>query len=197
MGKIIFFDLETNGMPEWKIPSDSPKQPHIVQMSCIVADEDTRENISQMDMVVKPDGWEISQEMTDIHGISQEHAEKVGYPEKQVLYAFLREWRQCRLRVSHNRTFDQRIIRIALKRFSNLLTMDAWADKDSYFCTMLKCKPVLKLPPRNKFGYRNPSLKAAYEFLTGEEFEHTHNAYDDVKGCMMIYWCLMDLENGD
>jgi len=196
MGKILFFDLETTGLPVWKIPSDDPKQPHIVQLSCIVADSDTRENISQMDMIVKPDGWEIPREMTDIHGISNEYALKHGYPEKAVLHAFLREWGDCELRVSHNRTFDQRIIRIALKRYSYPLTMDAWGNKEDFYCTMLKSKPILKLPPKNKYGYRNPSLKQAYEYLTGIEFEHTHNAYDDVKGCMEVYWRLIDLENG-
>jgi hypothetical protein len=86
---ILGFDAETNGIPIWKEPSDSENQPHIVQLAAILVDEDTREEVDSMDVIVKPDGWEISQEMTDIHGISMEQAMDVGIPEPEALQMYL------------------------------------------------------------------------------------------------------------
>lgn len=81
----IFFDTETTGIPNWKEPSEHPDQPHIVQLAAELVDLDTQEVLDSMDVIVKPDGWIISEEMTAIHGITNEHALEVGIPEELAL----------------------------------------------------------------------------------------------------------------
>lgn len=81
----LFFDTETSGLPRWKEPSESPDQPHIVQLAAELVDLETREVLESMDVIVKPDGWTISAEMTAIHSITQEHALEVGIPEKDAI----------------------------------------------------------------------------------------------------------------
>lgn len=86
---ILVFDSETNGFPLWKERSEDPRQPHIVQLGAILCDEDTQEIIEELDVIIKPDGWEITKETSDIHGITQEMALDVGIPEKEAVERFV------------------------------------------------------------------------------------------------------------
>ncbi len=192
MNLALIFDVETTGFPEWQEPSDSPKQPHIVQLAALLVDLDERKVIQSIDLIVKPDGWEIPKEVSDIHGITQEIAEEVGIPEIVAVDTFLKLWNGCK-RIAHNRTFDQRIIRIACKRFFNEDIQEAWADKDDFDCTMLMAKPVMELPfPSGKAGIKQPNLAEAYKFFTGEELKNAHSALADAKACMEVYFGLME-----
>lgn len=183
MTPILFYDTETTGLPDWKSPSDSLEQPHIVQLAAILADQDTQKIISSMDVIVRPEGWEISEEMTAIHGISHEQAVKVGVPEDLALHMFLKLWNGS-LRAAHNKTFDQRIIRIAIKRYAESeLIQENWAEKDNHFCTMRAAQGVI--------GGKQPKLSEAYEHFTGNVLEGAHNAMVDTMACMEVYWSIM------
>ncbi|MFT6550517.1 MAG: DNA polymerase-3 subunit epsilon [Zhongshania marina] len=183
MTPILFFDTETTGLPKWKEPSDSPEQPHLVQLAAILADQDTQKIISSMDVIIRPDDWEISEEMTAIHGISQEQALAVGIPEALALDMFLNLWRGGTT-AAHNSNFDQRIIRIAIKRYNqNELMQEAWAVKENHFCTMRAAQTVI--------GGKAPKLSEAYEHFTDKVLEGAHNAMADTTACMEVYWQLM------
>ncbi len=183
----LFYDTETTGLPDWKSPSDSDSQPHIVQLAALLVNVDTRETIASMDVIIKPDGWTISEEVSETHGITTEHALNVGIPEQLALDMFLAIWNGCN-RVSHNRTFDQRIIRIAAKRFKSEEIIDAWGEKENHQCSMLMAKPIMELP--GKRGFKNPNLAEAYEFFTALEIENAHTALADTKACMDIYFAM-------
>lgn len=152
MNTAIFFDTETTGLPDWKSHSGSDSQPHIVQLAAILCDLDTRKVLQSIDVIIRPDGYEIPKETSDIHGITNELANDVGISEVQALYMFLALCKKDTLRVAHNRTFDKRIIRIATKRFCNDEYIENWHDKENFDCTMLMSKPIMKLEPKNRFG---------------------------------------------
>jgi len=193
MKKITFYDTETTGLPVWKEPSGGENQPHLVQLSAIQCDFDTREILQRIDLIVRPNGWEIPQEVVEIHGISTEKALSCGIPEIEVLSMMLRICEDS-IRVAHNRTFDQRIIRIGLKRyeFEDSL-IERWADKETHECTMLKAKPIMKLPPKGKWGWKNPKLEEAYKFFCGLELgDKAHSSIYDTEACMAIYWAMLD-----
>lgn len=59
MNLLLVFDTETTGLPDWKKPSGSDEQPHIVQLAAHLVDDDDRKIIHTIDHVVKPNGWEI------------------------------------------------------------------------------------------------------------------------------------------
>lgn len=192
MGSILFFDTETTGLPDWKKPSGGESQPHIVELAAILADEATEEVITMLDVIIYPEGWVIPEEMTEIHGISHEKALKVGIPEKTAVGCFFDLWEsagKCK-RVAHNRTFDQRIMRIAAKRYLSEDKIEAWADKDGFECTMLQAKPIMKLPPKGRYGYKNPKLEDAYKFFTGREANQEHRAMSDTVLCMELYFAM-------
>ncbi|MEE9223071.1 MAG: 3'-5' exonuclease [Nitrosomonadaceae bacterium] len=189
MSQILFFDSETNGKPVWKIPSNRKEQPHIVQLAAILCDEESREVIETMDVIVKPDGWEITEETVKIHGITQEHALEVGITEIEALQMFLKLWYQCDLRVAHSTTFDNRIIRIALKRYMrDLIKDEVWKDRDLYYCTLQKSKKIMG-------GKSGHTLAEAYLHFTGKVLEDAHNALADTQACMEIYFAIQDIDD--
>lgn len=185
---ILPFDTETTGIPDWKVPSDSEHQPHLVQLAAILADTDNREVRDSMDVIVRPDGWEITEELTALHGISHEQAMDEGIPEADALDQFIALYDQCDIRVAHNTTFDNRIIRIALKRYQpDLISDDEWKDRELYYCTLFHSKRIMG-------GNKGHTLAEAYQYFTGKTLEGAHNAQVDTNACMEIYFAIQDLE---
>lgn len=184
----LHFDTETNGLPNWKVPSDDESQPHIVQLAAIVVDEDTGEVVHSMNCIIKPDGWSISEELAALHGISQEYAEKVGIPEDVAVDMLIDMWASFSNgavvtavpRVCYNRTFDQRIIRIALRRFCYAdCVMEAWANKDDFECAMMMAK--------KEMGVKSVKLTDAYKHYTGMDLDNAHSALADTEACREVY----------
>lgn len=179
---ILGFDTETTGIPLWKEPSEHEGQPHIVQLAGILVDSESREVISQMDVIVRPDGWIIPDDVAAIHGITTERAMDEGIPEPDALEQFLELYRQCQLRVAHNTTFDNRLIRIALKRFQpDLISDEEWKDNSRYYCTLVNCKKIMG-------GNKGHTLSEAYKHFTGNDLVDAHSALADAKACLQIYW---------
>lgn len=191
MKTILFFDTETTGLPAWKEPSGSDKQPHLVQLAAILCNADTREVISTIDVIIKPDGWEIPRETIDVHGITNEMALKVGIPEKEALELFLELCGDAD-RVAYGKTFDQRIIRITTKRYSTEEVIDKWAIKDDFHCAMIMAKPIVKCPAKTKGKFKNPKLQEAHQHFFGDQFDGAHSAMADTQACMRVYWACID-----
>jgi DNA polymerase III subunit epsilon len=185
----LFYDTETTGLPNWNEPSESEGQPHIVQLAALLVDVGTKKVIQSMDVIVQPDGWEIPKEVTDIHNITTEYATQVGIPEPVALQVFLKMWAVSGFRIAHNQTFDARIIRIATKRYCDESVIDAW-KAGAYKCTGLLAKPIMKMLPKGKFGYKMPKLSEAYQHFTGKEIQDAHTAMADARACMDIFFAI-------
>lgn len=190
--KLQVFDTETTGIPEWKLPSDHKLQPHIVSLAGITVDSVTMQVENVIDCIVKPEGWTIPQDTIDIHGITNEKAMDVGIPEKQLLEMFIEEWSKCGIRIAHNSTFDNRIIRIGTKRYMDEESMDNW-KAGIYKCTGILSKNIMQMLPRNKYGYKMPKLIEAYPFFTGKELINAHSALADATACMEVYFVIQEL----
>lgn len=194
MNKIIFFDTETTGLPVWEKPSDSIEQPHLTQIAAIVADADTQEVISSIDLTIKPDGWEVPEELEALNGLSTEYCLKNGVDERLAIMMFLELLRGCNRIVAHNSSFDQRILRIALKRYDYTdEVLEAWATKDAHYCTMRESKQIVGAV-NSKGAIKNPNLSEAFKFFTGKELEKAHTALADTNACMEVYWALQNRE---
>lgn len=197
MKPIMFYDTETTGFPLWSERSSDPRQPHIVQAAAILVDEDTRKIISSFDLTAKPAGWEIPDDVAKIHGITMERALAIGVPEMHIvssLYAFMQI---AARRIGHNQPFDARIVRIALKRFTDDDAVDQWKAMSAE-CTQKLATPIVNLPPSEKMlaaGRRNPKtvkLSEAYKFFMGKPLEGAHSAMADTVACMDVYWAIKD-----
>lgn len=189
--QILFLDSETNGLPVWNEPSEGPNQPHIVELAAKLVDLESREVIATLDTIIKPDGWVIPADMTEIHGITTEKALAEGIPESEALNKFMTLWRQSSFRVAHNESFDARIMRIAIKRFLSEEVAEQWKAGEKQ-CTGLITKPIMQMLPKNRFGYKMPKLIEAYQHFMGKPMENAHRAMSDVDGCMAVYFAVLD-----
>ena len=183
MKTILTYDCETTGIPNWKIPSDSIEQPHLVQLAAVLANAETGEEIQSMNVIIKPDGWDIPEEVSAIHGITTEYALEYGIPEVEAVKALLSITGDSE-RNAYNKTFDQRIIRIALKRYDDFTEehMDRWALKDDHHCSMRMAQSVT--------GGKCPQLANAYRSICGKELVNAHSAMADTLAAQEIYLSL-------
>lgn len=198
MKPLFFYDTETTGLPDFRAPSESPHQPHIVQLAACLVNPATRKTIASMDVIIRPDGWTIPDDIAKIHGITTEHAMDVGIPESLAVGMFMELWGH-RVRVAHNEQFDARILRIALMRFEDQATADDWKAGQSD-CTAKLATPICKIPPTAKMvaagfnKFKTANLSEAYRHFMGRDFENAHSALADVKACAAVYFSIMDME---
>lgn len=206
---IIVFDTETTSLPLFKEPSESPGQPHLVELAASIFDTTTGEQVDGFSTLIKPDGWVSEPEALAAHGITHEMAMADGVPEHVALSTFLAMHGRCDMRVAHNQALDQRILRIAIKRYGHGL--DGWEtltqeQKDTIadnfksspsYCTCNASKPILQLPATDRmkktgFGrsFKAPKLEEAYQYFFGETFEGAHRAHVDVAACAKVYFAL-------
>lgn len=185
MSLIFFFDTETTGLPSFKEPSDAPHQPHIVQVAAGLVDSDSRKVLASLDLIVKPDGWEIPEEVSALHGITTADATRIGIDESLVTELVLDLWRNADLRVAHNTTFDDRIMRIAFKRYATEAVAEEWKAGEK-FCTCWKSKPHV-----NASG-KLPTLAEAYAHFVGGTFDNAHSARADMEACTAVYFAMKD-----
>jgi DNA polymerase-3 subunit epsilon len=179
---IVSYDTETTGLPNWKTPSGGDDQPHVVQIGAVKYNAETECVVDSIDMIIRPDGWVIPEETIAVHGITNEYALKFGIPEQAAIKLLL-DFCEYSERVAYNRTFDQRIIRIGLKRFFDEDIQEKWANKEDHHCSMQMARKVI--------GGKNPKLTEAFKHFTGEEMEGAHNALADAKGSATVYFAAL------
>lgn len=190
----LFYDTETTGLPDFKAPSESAHQPHIVQLAALLVDMDTRETIQSMDVIIRPDGWTIPDDVAAVHGITTEHAAEVGIPENLAVSMFMELW-VGRPRIAHNEQFDARILRIALMRHQSEDAADIWKSGPAE-CTARMATPICQIPPTAKMvragfnKFKTPNLGEAYRHFTGNELVNAHSAMADVLACRDVYFAI-------
>lgn len=188
----MFYDTETTGLPVWNEPSEGENQPHLVQLAAIFLGADGRVE-REIDVIIKPDGWIIPDEVAEIHGITTERALAEGIPEAEALAMLMEGWSPDVTRVGHNQSFDERIIRIAIKRYMDDEAAEAWkgGKKD---CTGMLSKPICEMLPKNRWGFKMPKLSEAYEYFTGKPLKNAHSAMADTRACMDVYLAIIERE---
>ncbi|WP_175770349.1 3'-5' exonuclease [Burkholderia anthina] len=195
MKPILFYDTETNGLPLWSEPSNHPGQPYITQLAAELFDADSGRTLAFMDLMIRPEGWTIPAELEQLTGITNELAQRFGHSLKYALGTFITMWSEAELRVAHNESFDQRLVRIAAMRVLGAAHgfHEDW-KKGPVFCTQTNSTKILNLPPTEKMRRagrnhaRSPNLGEAYEFFTGNKLEGAHNAAVDLAACKAVYF---------
>ncbi len=107
----LFFDTETTGLPQnYKAPAtDLDNWPRMVQIAWQHYTKDGRLLDSKV-YIIKPEGYKIPKEASDVHGITTEKAINEGFD----LCWILNEFREMMLKsdtlVAHNISFDEKIL---------------------------------------------------------------------------------------
>ncbi len=192
MAKLVFLDTETSSMVKWKLNSSADIQPHIVQLAEILVDEDTREEVERMSVLVRPDGWEMEQEALDVHHITMERCMDEGIPEAEALEQFISMWNRCERRVAHNQPFDARVIRTATFRFGDADLQSSWKGGANECTQKMSTKVVNAHQKARDPGHKHKttSLAEAHQFFLGEPVDGAHDALVDAEACMRVYWAV-------
>ena len=195
MNLITPYDTETTGLPLFRDPSDDPRQPHLVDI-CILAYSADGALVDSFEAMIRPDGWVIPAEVTAIHGITNEMAMDLGIPESEALDGFMAIHDRAGLRVAHNISFDDRIMRIALSRYRGKEAADAFKTTLGY-CTCQNSKNLVQCPPTAKmiaagFGrqFKVPTVAEALRHFTGEELVGSHRARPDTEACAKVFFVI-------
>jgi len=197
---MIAYDTETTGMPLWDQPSEDPRQPRIIQIAAELIDVDSRATLQQLQFIIKPNGWVISDEIATLTGIDQARAEREGVAIETVLPLFLALHDRASVgRVAHNERFDARMVRIEMMKAGIYSEgqMEAWKTAASYD-TCQQATKIVNLPPtaamlaKNRKSPKPPNLQEAYEFFTGLTLQGAHDAGNDVLGCKAVYFGIQD-----
>lgn len=181
--KNLFFDTETSGLPRnYKAHySDIENWPRVVQLSWLIAD-DNGIVLAESDNIIKVD-FEIPDEASRIHGITNAIADEKGVPIHHVLRSYLSDLEKSDRIICHNVAFDLPVLQSELCRngFKPEIT-------HSNFCTMKSSTDYCQLPGQR--GYKWPRLEELYRICFGKKIEQAHNAKADVRATYEIFYHL-------
>jgi DNA polymerase III epsilon subunit-like protein len=149
--------------------------------------------LASVSLIIKPDGWFISDATTKIHGITQDIAENAGVPIVVALAVFTQLCRLANERIAFNIDFDQRII---ARGMAHIKKEDISSNLPS-FCVMKAMAPLCKIPKPDATRHYTPNdpwklpkLAEAYQHAFHKHFHGAHNALADVKATADLYWWL-------
>ena len=198
---LLFFDTETIGLPsDWNAPSsDVTNWPRIVQISWIISNI-RGQIISKQNHIVKPEGFSIPSQVSQIHGITTERALEEGEPPNIILDHFLRDLQNVSYVVGHNISFDKNVVEAELYRIGgekhlDEIVIDEYVDMletKPTICTMLSSTNYCRIP-RYDNGYKWPKLSELYYKLFNKELVDAHDSSVDIQATFDCFWKLIEL----
>jgi len=189
MGKVIYYDTETNDKWDFKASADADHQPYIVQLAGVL-EEDGEVETTFYEYVQLPEGVSISPGAANVHGIDMKVLEDYGRPPHDVLSAFYQLASTADVMVAHNEDFDRRVVSRNLQRFLPRLSIHPIPA----YCTMKAATPICKLPGKYGSNYKWPQLNEAYGMLVDPQgFSGAHDALTDVWACRKLYHVLQTM----
>ncbi len=183
----LFFDTETTGVPRnYQAPvSDVDNWPRLVQLGYIVVNNG--EIVHQNEYIVKPDGFEVPEGGSNVHGITTERALREGVNLVGVLGEFSYWVNQCDTIVGHNVSFDLSVVGCEYFRLS---TESPFTGK-SIVDTMKSSTNFCQIP--GGYGkYKWPKLSELYFKLFGEPMGTAHTALQDISNTVKCYNALVE-----
>jgi DNA polymerase-3 subunit epsilon len=190
----LFFDTETTGVKSWKDPDFVPK---LVQIGAILQDTDTKRVLAEINLIIDQNGVHIPEGASNVHGISDELADRFGVSIESVDLIFAQLIRRSQTIIAHNIQYDLEVVK------DNLPASWHGLDGIPTFCTMLENLMIVKAPLTDKqrayFGmkgvppdspYKVPSLTQTYKHFFGTEFEGAHDAMADIRACRDIFFAM-------
>ena len=197
----LFFDTETTGLPsDWNAPSsDVTNWPRIVQISWIISNI-RGQIISKQNYIVKPEGFSIPSEVSQIHGITTERALEVGEKLNNILDHFLQDIQQVSYVIGHNISFDKNVVEAEIYRKGSEKHLDEFVidkyvdmlENKPTICTMLSSTNYCRIPQYNN-RYKWPKLSELYEKLFYKELVDAHDSSVDIQATFDCFWKLVEL----
>jgi DNA polymerase III subunit epsilon len=184
----LFFDTETTGLPAyWNAPvTDLANWPRMVQLAWLTCGDDGM-IIDSVCRIIRPDGYRIPKEVSKIHGITTEIANKEGVPLIDMLERFSSAIDAADLVIAHNIDFDEKIVGAEFLRMKMRSSLFA----KPRFCTMKSTVDLCRIP--GNYGYKRPTMTELHKFLFNKLFLNTHDASADVAACAACFFKLKEI----
>jgi len=184
-GTYLFFDTETTGLPRnWNAPvSDLNNWPRLVQIAWIFYKDGKK--VESKNYIIRPEGFFIPAETSNIHGITNERAQREGVALIMALSEFRNMVEQSDFLVAHNMSFDEKIIGAEFLRsgFSNIIAVK------KKICTKDESVNFCAIPGVNgKDGFKWPKLSELHLKLFNTDFADSHNAEADINATAKCFW---------
>lgn len=186
MPKYCIFDTETTGLFLFKdpdtgapIPADDPRQPRLAHFNAILVNEDLEEE-DEIDLFVKPDGWEMPAEAGEVNGLTTAGLLEVGTPIEVVLDTYVDIVQRGYVMVAFNAQFDCKMMRGELRRAGR---PDLF-DETPNICAM---RAAMALGVKKAGGGRGyPKLTDCAAHL-GLVIDDAHSAKGDTRATLALF----------
>jgi DNA polymerase III epsilon subunit-like protein len=182
----VAFDFETSGLPTGRrnveVTSETLKNFDDCRAVSLSAARFSSKGriLDTFDAIVQPDNFQIGERSIEVHGITQEMAERNGRPFTEVFTDFIKFiGPRTTTLVAHNAQFDRSVLRSEVIRHG---LNEALLDKFNFVCTLQIYKERFLKPIK---------LGVLYNELFGEDFENAHNSLADCIACGRVYPFLM------
>lgn len=189
--KVLVFDAETTGFPDYRREYSAGVQPHLVELAAelleVPPNPDEATMIDGLDELLElPHGVKVPDQALAVHGISEFDCLVQGLPPRTVLLRWAALERAADVVVSFNMQFDAFILRTAFFRAKQVLPEDL-AEKQ-IVCAMVSSARVMQLKfPKGGTG-KFPNLEEAHEHFLGEPFVRSeHRAIQDVRATRKVF----------
>lgn len=203
---ILIVDTETTGLSKAKMITEKTLHlwPHIVQFSYVIYNKETNTLLKTVDHIVKvPDSIVISEENSNIHGITDTISKTSGIDIQHVLTEFMEDYNNADIVVAHNMEFDFNIIKVEFMRQiyndkqtvseKEKLTQNLNSLKVSkkLCCTMQESIEICNIKALSKDGkeyVKFPSLSELHKHLFSVVPKKLHNSLNDVLICLRCFY---------
>lgn len=182
---LLFLDCKTNYI--------NAKKARLVQVVAVVKNT-KHEEIERYTAIVKPEGFDISDNAIEKNGITKKRAIAEGKPLMEVLKEIARLIRMSHYLVGHNIAYDKEIIwrEMITSTRDTPNTFKQEIDilrNGSAICTMLSSTGICKLPSESEWAqdWKWPKLTELYQFLFKKEMKGAHDAEVNIDSTILCF----------
>lgn len=171
-------DTESSSLFDFKKPADAEGQPRLAQL-CMIDVNDQLMIEGEANYYVRPDGWSMDPQATEINGLTDEFLNEHGHPITEVLSEYQNRILNGRAIVAFNAQFDCKAMRGELRRAG----LDDLFMRTRNVCVMRKANGFI-LKAGGKKGW--PSLQEARAHL-GLTSDGAHKAVKDCHDALEVF----------
>lgn len=193
MPHYLILDVEASGLFTYRdaagnqVRADAPGQPRVAQIGMIHVNHKF-EVEAEHEFLIRPEGWEMSEEATKVTGLTTEFLKANGGPIAEALALYNAGIDARRVIVGHNIDYDCKAMRAENRRSG----LDDRYMQTRTICTMLASTDLCKIPPHgNRGGYKWPKLSEACVYF-GIEQGADHTALADARNTLAIMLKLVE-----
>lgn len=178
-------DVETTDLLRKGAPLEDPSQPHIIQASALLCEEDGSIRSALRDAYVKPgDDWRMSQGAARTHGITLQDAQRWGQPPAVVLGHIVGLCANVRTLVAYG-SFDCDVVTSELLRMGKPTRL--WDRAGLQKVNVMEAATIPADLAREDGTRKWPSLSEAVAVLLGREHEGAHSSWWDAQATLELF----------